>query len=139
MGLYLCVFADAQSDDELDGVEVGGYDDFGEFREAVAGVEPAGWGSGYPILMFHSDCTGDWSVDALPTLRGELSAIRRQLSRRPAVPYGEGWQREVAQLVGHTPSSMADSFIDVDGEVLLDRLIALVDLAITRSRPVTFA
>lgn len=33
MGLYLCVF---EGDDELDGVEVGSYADFGAFRSAVA-------------------------------------------------------------------------------------------------------
>lgn len=38
MGLYLCVFVDDRTDTELDGVEVGGYDDFDALRHAVAGV-----------------------------------------------------------------------------------------------------
>ena len=36
MGLYLCVFASRQTDEEVAGVEVGGYDDFPAFRTAVA-------------------------------------------------------------------------------------------------------
>ena len=36
MGLYLCIFAGDDGDEELDGMEVGGYDDFGEFRDLIA-------------------------------------------------------------------------------------------------------
>jgi hypothetical protein len=54
MGLYLCVFADDADGEELEGVEVGGYDDFGLLRQAVADrLEPAGWGSRFPVLMSH--------------------------------------------------------------------------------------
>ncbi len=50
MGLYLCVFADEATDEELEGVEVGGYDDFNLLRHAVADrLEPAGWGSRFPF------------------------------------------------------------------------------------------
>jgi hypothetical protein len=46
MGLYLCIFAGDDGDEELDGVEVGGYDDFGEFRDLIARlIERGTWAS----------------------------------------------------------------------------------------------
>ena len=36
MGLYLCVFASSDLDEEVDGVEVGSYDDFHTLRTAIA-------------------------------------------------------------------------------------------------------
>jgi hypothetical protein len=41
MGLYLCIFAGDDRDEELDdeelgAVDVGGYSDFGEFRDVIA-------------------------------------------------------------------------------------------------------
>ena len=46
MGLYLCVFEADDIDNELEGVEVGGYDDFGRLRETVSDrLEEGKWGS----------------------------------------------------------------------------------------------
>lgn len=36
MGLYLCVFAAGDHDEDMEGVEIGGYDDFGDFRDTIA-------------------------------------------------------------------------------------------------------
>lgn len=64
MGLYLCVFDDDEADDDLDGVEVGGYDDFGALRQTVCErLEGRAWGSRFPIFMNHADSSGDWSAD----------------------------------------------------------------------------
>ncbi len=139
MGLYLCVFEDDRSDNELEGVEVGGYDDFDALRQTVARLEPQGWGSRFPVLMMHPDNDGEWPLEDLPRLRDELRRILDDLSRQAPPPYEPGWQHELARRVGHRPSSMAEFFIDVDGEPLLERLAAMVEFAIDRRRPVTFA
>ena len=65
--------------------------------------------------------------------------MRDALACQPARSYEAGWQRDVAATVGHRPSSMADLFIDVDGERLLDRRVSLVETAILHKRPVTIA
>jgi hypothetical protein len=65
MGLYLCVFADAATDEELEGVEVGGYDDFDLF------VRQSPIGSSRP-----DGAAGSLSSCRTPT-RTELGARRR--------------------------------------------------------------
>jgi hypothetical protein len=126
MGLYLCVFADDATDEELEGVEVGGYDDFGLFRRTVAErLEPAGWGSRFPVLMSHPDSDGTWSPQQASVLEAELSTIADELRQLPPVAPGPGWQQAVAKQLGLRPVSLLDCFIDVDGEPWVDRLVGL--------------
>ena len=139
MGLYLCVFEDDVSDREIDGVEIGAYDDFHAFRDAVAQVESRGWGSQFPVLMLHSDCDGEWSGGELFGLHAELAAIKTAFARHQAPDYGPGWQRELASRSGHHPVCLTDFFIDVDGEPLIERLASLVEVALRHERPITFA
>jgi hypothetical protein len=139
MSLYLCVFASAAVDDELEGVEVGSYDDFHDFRTTVAGrLEGGRWGSRFPTLMLHSDCDGDWAVPELPALDRELRTIEAELASLPPRSPSEGWQKAVYRAVGLAPQSLADCFIDVDGERLLGRLHGLVQIALERTRPISF-
>ena len=140
MGLYLCVFADSKSDDELDGVEVGSYDDFHIFRSAVAAhLENGQWASRFPVLMLHPDSDGEWSPKEAANLAGELATIETEFSKLPPKPFPrEGWQEEVAKSVGLTPASLADCFIDVDGEPLLSRLRGLAELAANHYCPISF-
>ena len=61
MGLYLCVFEDER---ELEGVEVGSYEDFHVFRATVSELlENKKSGERFPILMLHADDAGEWSAD----------------------------------------------------------------------------
>lgn len=140
MGLYLCVFADEASDDDLDGVEIGGYDDFHTFRQLVAAhVEDDEWGSRCPALMNHADSDGAWTVQDCVALRAELDLIDAVLRTLPPLAYAAGtWQASVARDIGLTPSDAAQSLIDVDGEPLIERLKDLADLAVSRNRPITF-
>jgi hypothetical protein len=137
MGLYLCVFATDEVDEELEGVDVGGYDDFHEFRQAVCDhVENGSWASKCPVLMNHSDSDGTWSSDEAAAMSAELGAIEgrfRQLPPRAA----EGWKQKLFRMYG-TPRSLADYFIDVDGEPLIQRLSELAAVAVRRSRPISF-
>jgi hypothetical protein len=141
MGLYLCVFAGPAggSDEELDGVEVGSYADFGAFREAVAGrLEPGGWGSRFPLLMGHDDADGEWSAGQAGELAEELRAIRAGFEALPPDGFGAPWQARLARDLGWQPASLAGCFLDVDGEPLLDRLIELAETAARAARPISF-
>jgi len=140
MGLYLCVFVSATTDDEIEGVEVGSYDDFHALRSAVSELLEAGkWGSRFPVLMLHSDSKGEWSPEEASALLQELGAIEDEFRHLPAVPFEDGsWQAEAAKLFGVKPASRADCFIDVDGEPLLGRLQELAAVAVREGCPITF-
>ncbi|NOK20592.1 Imm70 family immunity protein [Corallococcus carmarthensis] len=137
MGLYLCVF---EEDEELEGVEVGAYADFGAFRDHVTReLEPAGRvGSRFPTLIMHSDCDGEWSAAECERLRDELATIAKELKARPAVAFTSEWQRNVAKSIGLVPQNAFESFIDVDGEFLIERLQGLAEFAIKRQAPILF-
>ncbi|ANM10585.1 MULTISPECIES: Imm70 family immunity protein [unclassified Rhizobium] len=136
MGLYLCIFDD---DDELDGVEVGSYADFGTFRAAVAThVEGGVEGSRCPTLMLHSDCDGLWSPEESVLLRAEFATITDRFMTLPPVPLGGDWKSDVAKTFGLYPINLFDCFFDVDGEPLLDRLQGLTNISIERNLPILF-
>jgi hypothetical protein len=138
MGLYLAVFG-GDSDDEIDGLEVGGYDDFHSFRTAIhARLEPGGWGSRYPILMNHEDASGIWAPEDAARLEGELLEIRDAFRRLPAAAAPDGWQRDVAASLRLEPVTLHESFYDIDGRPLLDRLIELAQLAQRVRQPIWF-
>jgi Immunity protein 70 len=136
MGLYLCVFED---DEELDGVEVGLYSDFSDFRRTVTSrLECGDPGSRFPTLILHSDCDGDWSSSECFVLRAELLQISVELHEFPGVEFQSPWQKEVAKTFGVEVNSLYDTFIDVDGEPLIQRMIGLCDIAIARGVSILF-
>lgn len=135
MGLYLCVFDDKI---EVDGVEVGSYDDFAVFRDFVRDLLEDGTpGARFPVLMKHSDCDGEWSPEAATALRNEITIISKELANFPPVP-ARGWQRSVMQKLGLSPMNLLECFIDVDGEPLLDRICGLCERAIQLQLPILF-
>lgn len=109
MSLYLCVFC---GDTEMAGIDVGGYSDFGEFREAVHLIEGGDWGSRYPTLMTHADADGEWPLNQLRALR-----------------------RELTDLATH---DSLDSFRDVEDRPLAAALLALCDDALRERQPIEF-
>jgi len=137
MGLYLCVF---DGDEELEGVEVGRYGDFGWFRDTVRDqLEGRVAGARFPTLMLHSDCDGSWSPSEAATLRKELQALSAALAKLPPVPLpADDWQTTIAAERSLAPKSLLDCFFDVDGEPLLTRLMGLCDVAIERRLPILF-
>jgi hypothetical protein len=138
MGLYLCVFAAGGLDEELDGVEVGSYDDFDRFRRAVHELEPGDWGGRFPVLMLHEDSDGAWSPDEAIGLELELLTIAAEFEKLPPQPFPAGWQADVARRFGVSARSLRDCFIDVDAEPLLDRLAGLAGLAGREKLPILF-
>jgi len=136
VGLYLCVFA---GDDELEGVEVGSYAYFELFRSTVTELLERGLaGAKYPTLIIHSDGDGEWSPAECVRLKLELDDIARSFASLPPSPFQADWQKQVGKLLGLKPNSLYDSFIDVDGEPLIDRLQRLCDVAIENDEPIWF-
>jgi len=136
MGLYLAVFDDG---DELDGVEIGAYSDFGAFRNAVVNDLEGGLaGSRYPTLTLHSDCDGQWTPNEAAVLERELEIISSRFGELPPIPLSSDWQKQVAKTFGIRLKSLYDCFFDVDGEPLLDRLINLTKLSQNRNLPILF-
>ena len=136
MGLYLCVF---DNDIELEGVETGSYSDFDFFRSSVTQLlEDGVAGSKFPTLIIHSDSDGEWSWSECETLKIELAIIANGFQQLPGVQFSAEWQRQVGKLLGLKPATLYESFIDVDGEPLLDRLIQLCEVAIERKLPILF-
>jgi hypothetical protein len=70
-------------------------------------------------------------------LVAELAEIAAELQQLPPVPF-TGWQAEVARSIGHHAPNLAACFVDVDGELLIDRLMALAQLAVEKQRPIEF-
>jgi hypothetical protein len=136
MSLYLCIFDD---DEEIDGVEIGAYSDFATFRRVIAEqLESHRPGSRFPILMLHSDCDGEWTVEDCESLQNELDAIVTELKNLPARDFFTEWQKNVAKKHGIKPANLYECFIDIDGEPMFDRLGDLVKLARRKKLPILF-
>lgn len=136
MSLYLCVFDD---DKEIDGVEVGGYDDFNAFRMTVVNrLEGGNLGSKFPTLILHSDCDGEWTAEQCVDLERELGAIETAFREMPPVELHSDWQKAVGSSLCLHPKSLYESFIDVDGEPLLERLSKLCRLSQETGEPILF-
>lgn len=136
MGLYLCIF---DGDEDVDGVEVGAYADYNALRDCIVRELEAGEaGSRFPTFILHSDCDGEWTVAECQRLQGELTEIVTALKERPAIRFSSAWQETVAKSIGLDPQNAFESFIDVDGEFLLERLQSLVKNALARGLPILF-
>ena len=136
MGLYLCVF---DRDEELDGVEVGSYEDYGRFTDCVTReLEGGKHGSKFPVLIMHSNCDGEWSPRDAAVLEQELTRISVEFRRRPPVPITGDWQMRVVEEEGLSLDNLYDCFFDVDGTPLLERMIDLARLSVQRRLPILF-
>lgn len=136
MGLYLCIIADGE---DLGGVSVGAYSDFYSFRSAVTELLESGKaGTQYPTLILHSDCDGQWSSNQCIALEKELEEIRLAFQALPPVEFSGGWQKNVAAEFGLKPQNLHESFIDVNGDPLIDSLLWLSQLAQKCGRPILF-
>lgn len=140
MGLYLCVFASPEADDEVDGVEVGSYEDFNTFRDAVqAELGGRRWGRKFPTLLNQPDSGSHWTPEQAAALAGELDEIAARLSDTPPRAWPpDTWQADVLRSLGVVPISLADSFIDVDGEPLIRRIRELAETAVRLQQPIQF-
>jgi len=128
VGLYLCVLDEGKND--IEGVEVGSYDDFDYFRSAVVQfVEEDKAGSVCPTLILHSDCDGVWTPEESVKLKEELGYISSIFINKRPIRFNSNWQDAIASEIGLHPSNLYESFIDVDGEFLIERLVELCDIS----------
>ncbi len=136
MSLYLCVFV---SGAEAGGVDAGSYSDFNRLRQYIAlHLENGMPGSRYPSLILHSDCEGEWRTEDCAALRDELALAIEAMRERPAPGFPPGWQASLAQTLRLAPRNALESFIDVDGEPLLLRLLGLAETALLAGEPILF-
>lgn len=137
MGLYLVIFD--ENDDEIEGVEVGRYRDFGVFRENVELVYGLTKAQGeFSTLMLHSDCDGEWHPRDCQNLLLELNLIKNDFKKKPPITFNNGWQDDIKKAKHLPNNNLYESFIDVDGELLIERLIDLVELSIKKDKPILF-
>ncbi len=135
MGLYLCVF---RGDDELEGVEVGSYEDFERFRDAARALDRRVFRR-FGTLRANIKPNTHWSRREVTRLAEELRALGAELRKLPPKPFQPGtWQEAVARERGLAPASLYDCFFDVDGEPLVERLLALCKVAVEAREPILF-
>ena len=133
MSLYLCVFA---GDREPTGIDTGSYADFNALRShIVRELEGGVAGSRFPMFILHSDCDGEWPWTSCQALRDEFTEAAAEMRKRPACAFASAWQARVAS---RPPRNELESFIDVDGDVLLERLAELAELALQLRQPILF-
>ncbi len=130
MSLYLCIL---DGDDEVDGWVLGHYGDFGSFRDAIA--ESLG-ASGFPVLMQHSDCDGEWTPSDARRLKNELKEIGEAFKDLPAIRHSDAFEHTSEHW--ESASTLYDCFHNVDGENLFEALDALCTVAISRDKPILF-
>ena len=136
MGLYLAVF---DGENELDGVEVGAYSDFADFRDTVVDeLEGGESGSLFPTLILHSDCDGEWTPSEAAALEKELKIISERFQQLPPIPLASEWKKKTARTVSIQLNSLYDCFFDVNGEPLLERLIGLTRLCQAKNLSILF-
>ena len=132
MGLYLCISTEDQ-EDELAACDVGHYSDFGCFRDTITHHMRA---TDFPVLMMHSDCDGEWTVEELPALLREVETIAAKFRTLPP--------EDPAKTFEHTAEyrtvakSLYDCFHEVNGENLFEALITLCRQGIRSQRLITF-
>jgi hypothetical protein len=136
MGLYLAIF---DGENELDGVEVGAYADFGTLRNTVVKeLESGDAGARFPTLILHSDCDGQWTPLEAVALGEELQTISTLFRKLPPIVLKSAWQIQTAKTFCLSIESLYDCFFDVDGESLLARLASLAELSHTKKLPILF-
>jgi len=136
MGLYLYI---PDGDDELDGVDVGGYADFGAFRDAATAVAENGVpGSVCPVLINHSDCDGEWTPEDSAALLKELQIIETRFRDAPPIELNSDWKKDVARKRGLKLTTLYDCFFDVDGQPLVARIQGLAQLSIVHNLAIRF-
>ena len=137
MGLYLVIFD--EFDEEVEGVEVGRYKDFSIFSEHIELVYGrAKAESEFPSIFLHSVSDGEWTSIESKKLLIELNIIKNDFKKKPPITFNNGWQDDLRINYGLPNNNLYESFIDIDGELLIDRLIELAEISIKVNSPILF-
>jgi hypothetical protein len=130
MGVRLVV---ADQLGELAAVETATEDDFMFFRDSVhLALENGKFASRFPILF--KTFFSDWEAEDVPSLERELKEIHAAFRTLPPEPPDGNWRQKLRHS-GRTPATLAEVYVDRDGEPLLEGLIALAQTAGERRLP----
>jgi hypothetical protein len=132
MGLNLCIFSEDQ-EDEIASCDIGHYSDFGCFRDTIARHMQT---AAFPVLMTHSDCDGEWTVEEMPVLIRELETISAKFLTLPP-DHPQGAFEHTAEY-RQSAKSLYDCFHDVNGQNLFEALTSLCKQGIDSHRPISF-
>lgn len=138
MGLCLHVFKQSvdvseEEPEEVGECDIGPYSAFGVFRDTIARhLIP----EGYPVLLNHSDCDGEWSLTDIQELEEELRDIAAEFKKLPPEPVGPAFDHTAKYRI--QAKSLYDCFHNVSGENLFEALLNLCATATRYKRPITF-
>ena len=136
VSVCFCLF---EGDPDVARSEYGPYATHNALRAYVVRELEAGQaGSRFPMFMFHADCDEASSVADCENLRDELAAIAAAMKLRPAVRSAPGGPRAAVGSIGLVPQNAFESFVDAEGEILLERLQSQVDDLLKRRLPIVF-
>ena len=90
----------------------------------------------FPVLMTHSDCDGEWTVEELPALFREAEAVAAKFRTLPPEDPEGAFEHTAEYRAG--AKSLYDCFHEVNGENLFEALIRLCRQGISSQRPITF-
>ena len=131
MGVRLYVKSDHG---ELGVVETDTEDDFMYFRDSVhLALEDGKFASRFPILM--KTFLSDWEKEDSAGLERELSEIHAAFRQLPPRPLDGNWRSKLIRS-GRTPETLAEVYVDKDGQPLIERLIALARIARENGLPI---
>lgn len=138
MGLNLCIIEDNDEDEEIAAVDVGRYEHFRYFRNCITDfLESGEQGSRFPVLINHDETDGEWSPDECLKLKLELQEIESEFLELIEMESPE-IREEPSSTSVPGPSVVFQSFTDVEGTPLIERMIWLCDVAIEHQLPILF-
>jgi hypothetical protein len=118
---------------ELAECDVGAYSDFGAFRRLIEKHLDASY---FPLLMDHSDCDGEWSLQEVRPVARELIFIAKAFKKLPPEEPVGGLEH-AAKYRGDA-KSLYDCVHVVGGENLFEALLGLCAKARAFKRPIYF-
>jgi len=135
-GLYLAVL-DTTWEIDYGGIEVGRWTQFEKYRGAIHRrlekrfLRRRPVGHRFPLFLTRR--SGGWSPEELPALQAELRTILTEAERKPADPL---IVPEYAARVRSRFRALHHCFVDTQVEPLLEKLLALCDVALSKQLPV---
>lgn len=135
-GLYLAVI-DRTYEIDYGGIEVGRWSQFEKYRGAIHRrlekrfLRRTPVGRRFPLFLTRR--SGGWSVEELPALKQELETILEEASKKPADPF---IVPEYAARVRSRFRALHHCFVDTQVEPLLEKLLALCDIGLSKQLPV---
>jgi hypothetical protein len=119
---------------EVAAVETETEDDFMYFRDSVhMALEEDKFGGRFPTLM--KTFLSDWEKEDAADLERELTEIHAAFRKLPPQPPDGNWRAKLIRS-GRKPETLAEVYLDKNGEPLIGRLIELARVARENGLPI---